>query len=96
MGCVAGPERIMASLAPAGPVYQAGTLSGNPVAMEAGLAQLCKLQRLAREHDLYGSLAPSQFEALFISAAHTRSELERFIEAAERVLKGLGKEERAD
>lgn len=44
VGCVAGPREIMETLAPTGPVYQAGTLSGNPVAMEAGLAQLTKLQ----------------------------------------------------
>src|SRR4030095_1380572 len=36
----------MAQIAPLGPVYQAGTLSGNPVAMAAGLAQLRELERL--------------------------------------------------
>ena len=35
-----GRADVMAQLAPAGPVYQAGTLSGNPVAMAAGIAQL--------------------------------------------------------
>ena len=40
VGCFAGRADIMDQLAPNGPVYQAGTLSGNPVAMEAGLAQL--------------------------------------------------------
>jgi len=35
-----GPASVMASLAPAGPVYQAGTLSGNPLAVAAGLATL--------------------------------------------------------
>jgi glutamate-1-semialdehyde 2,1-aminomutase len=35
-----GPAALMAHLAPAGPVYQAGTLSGNPVAVAAGLATL--------------------------------------------------------
>ena len=35
-----GPRRIMSQLAPSGPVYQAGTLSGNPVAVAAGLTQL--------------------------------------------------------
>ena len=55
VGCVAGKARIMRSLAPAGPVYQAGTLSGNPVAMEAGLAQLTKLQEKAPA--LYPELA---------------------------------------
>lgn len=36
-----GRAEVMEKLAPLGPVYQAGTLSGNPVAMAAGLAQLC-------------------------------------------------------
>lgn len=40
VGAVAGPARIMDQLAPLGPVYQAGTLSGNPVAMAAGAATL--------------------------------------------------------
>lgn len=40
VGAVAGPRAIMETLAPTGPVYQAGTLSGNPIAMTAGLATL--------------------------------------------------------
>ncbi len=40
VAAVAGAERIMSLLAPLGPVYQAGTLSGNPVAVAAGLATL--------------------------------------------------------
>lgn len=40
VGAFAGREEIMAELAPTGPVYQAGTLSGNPLAMAAGLAML--------------------------------------------------------
>lgn len=44
VGAVAGPAETMASLAPDGPVYQAGTLSGNPVGMRAGLATLEVLQ----------------------------------------------------
>jgi glutamate-1-semialdehyde 2,1-aminomutase len=43
VGAVAGPRKFMESLAPLGPVYQAGTLSGNPVAMAAGLVNLRKL-----------------------------------------------------
>lgn len=43
VGAVAGPKKIMEFLAPAGPVYQAGTLSANPLAMRAGLATLKKL-----------------------------------------------------
>jgi len=44
VGAVAGPAEIMDELAPSGNVYQAGTLSGNPVAMAAGLATLETLQ----------------------------------------------------
>lgn len=40
-----GSEKVMALLAPLGPVYQAGTLSGNPVAMEAGLTALMLCER---------------------------------------------------
>lgn len=40
VGAVAGPRRFMSKLAPEGPVYQAGTLSGNPLAMAAGRATL--------------------------------------------------------
>jgi len=40
-----GKRKIMALLAPAGPVYQAGTLSGNPIAVSAGLATLQQLSR---------------------------------------------------
>lgn len=43
VGAVAGKKHIMEHLAPLGPVYQAGTLSGNPVAMAAGLVNLKKL-----------------------------------------------------
>lgn len=40
VGAYGGREEIMEKVSPAGPVYQAGTLSGNPIAMAAGLAQL--------------------------------------------------------
>lgn len=40
VGAYAGSKEIMSHVAPDGPVYQAGTLSGNPVAMAAGIAQL--------------------------------------------------------
>ncbi len=45
-----GRAEVMAQLAPAGPVYQAGTLSGNPVAVAAGLAQLRLLDDAAYAH----------------------------------------------
>lgn len=40
VGAYAGPKRLMEMISPAGPVYQAGTLSGNPLAMSAGIATL--------------------------------------------------------
>ncbi len=153
VGAFGGRAEIMDQLAPLGPVYQAGTLSGNPLAMAAGLAALDALQssdawnrleavgseleqgmvavakatqipmqfqrigsmfcgyfteepvwnladamrsdrtRFARffhgmlERGVY--LAPSQFEAGFISTAHTSAEIEATIRAAEAVLKTL-------
>jgi glutamate-1-semialdehyde 2,1-aminomutase len=45
VGAIGGKKAIMSHLAPIGPVYQAGTLSGNPIAMAAGIATLSKLQR---------------------------------------------------
>src|SRR3546814_7854886 len=44
VGCYGGNAEIMSQISPDGPVYQAGTLSGNPVAMAAGIAQLTVLQ----------------------------------------------------
>ncbi len=44
VGAFGGKKEIMAQLSPEGPVYQAGTLSGNPVAMAAGLAAINKLK----------------------------------------------------
>jgi len=48
VGAFGARREIMAMLSPEGPVYQAGTLSGNPVAMAAGLAALSKLKANAR------------------------------------------------
>lgn len=53
VGAYGGPAEIMDLVAPLGPVYQAGTLSGNPLAMSAGLAVL----RYLREHrEVYGRM----------------------------------------
>lgn len=46
VGCYAGRKDLMDLVAPLGPVYQAGTLSGNPIGMAAGLATLKKMERL--------------------------------------------------
>ncbi|NJD86751.1 MAG: glutamate-1-semialdehyde-2,1-aminomutase [Betaproteobacteria bacterium] len=57
VGAFGGRRDIMARLAPVGPVYQAGTLSGNPVAVSAGLATLRRV------------LAPGFFDALSATTA---------------------------
>jgi glutamate-1-semialdehyde 2,1-aminomutase len=140
-----GRADVMASLAPGGPVYQAGTLSGNPLATAAGLSVLRRLRDQAvyeelerkgarleaglREHahvrrvgamltafmtdrgvrnfddaqacdtERYGELfrhllsrgiyvAPSQFEAMFVSLAHSDDDIDRTVEAARELLGG--------
>ena len=148
VGAYGGSRKLMELVAPLGPVYQAGTLSGNPVAMAAGLKQLQILdshpeiyrkledlgamlqegltQRLknvpaqinrvgsiatvfftdrpvtgyaaARSSDLekfktwyLGLLnhgiyaAPSQFEAMFLSYAHTEEQIGAILKAAEEI-----------
>ena len=154
VGAYCGRKKLMEQVAPCGPVYQAGTLSGNPVAMAAGLAQLTYLREHPEvyEHinakgaalveglrqlvnrtgapvvinqlgsllapfftptavttftDAKGSdvakyaryfqgmlergvaLAPAQFEAMFISEAHTQAELDATLAAAEAVFQTL-------
>jgi glutamate-1-semialdehyde 2,1-aminomutase len=53
VGAVAGPAHLMDQLAPVGPIYQAGTLSGNPVAMAAGIAGLTLIRS---DPGLYGRI----------------------------------------
>ncbi len=154
VGAFGGRREIMERIAPLGPVYQAGTLSGNPVAMAAGLATLKLVsasgffERLATAtkqlvegmverartagipmtancvggmfglfftdepevrsyHQVVNSdidrfklffhgmleqgvyLAPSAFEAGFVSAAHGNTEIEATLKAAEKVLATL-------
>jgi glutamate-1-semialdehyde 2,1-aminomutase len=64
VGAVAGPADVMDHLAPVGPVYQAGTLSGNPAAMAAGIATL---EQLAQ---------PGFFETLEIISANLAESLQ--------------------
>ncbi len=66
MPCAAfgGKYEIMQILSPVGAVYQAGTLSGNPVAMAAGLAQLAKLKNDATLYDRLGDLSKKLTEGL--------------------------------
>ena len=49
VGAYGGPSEIMNMVAPLGPMYQAGTLSGNPLAMAAGLATLRHLRENKQE-----------------------------------------------
>ena len=53
VGAFAASNEIMSCLAPDGPVYQAGTLSGNPLAMAAGLAMLTALKE---DEEMYSRL----------------------------------------
>lgn len=151
VGAYGGRRDIMELIAPSGPVYQAGTLSGNPLAMAAGLTTLrllgkpgvyeelerkgarlaegleanarefgiplhmnrvgsmvcpfyteeevidyetAKTSDLERFRRVFGrlldggvSIAPSQFEGMFVSLAHTDEDIERTIEVHREALK---------
>jgi glutamate-1-semialdehyde 2,1-aminomutase len=155
VGAFGGKRDIMEQVAPLGPVYQAGTLSGNPLAVAAGIATLRLLQEpgvyerleemsqrlydglqaaaqragvpvymtrigsmfcpffTARPVTDYASaraadtarfqrffhsmleagvyLAPSQFEAGFVSTAHTERDIDRTIEASQRAFEAAAK-----
>lgn len=155
VGAYGGRKDIMAMMAPSGPVYQAGTLSGNPLAVTAGITTLkvlarrgtyeeleLKAQQLAdglaeaartagvdvsfnrvgsmmcgfftsdqvidyktackADTDKYAKfframlaegvyLAPSQFEAAFVSLAHTGEQIEKTVDAAQKAYKSLHK-----
>lgn len=66
VGAFAGKREIMEKIAPAGPIYQAGTLSGNPLAMTAGYETL---SRLTKESYEYFKKLGDQLEAGFREAA---------------------------
>jgi glutamate-1-semialdehyde 2,1-aminomutase len=70
VGAFGGKRNIMQHLAPAGPVYQAGTLSGNPVAMSAGLASLKLIQQ------------PNFFDAIYRYTEQLVSEMTHLASAA--------------
>lgn len=71
VGAFGGPAEIMSHLAPEGPVYQAGTLSGNPLAMAAGLAML---QAIADD--------PAVFDRLEAKTAHLHEGLDKVFRAS--------------
>ena len=70
VGAFGGRAEIMDLVAPLGPVYQAGTLSGNPLALAAGIASL----RLLEENDPYARLEKlgAQLKGAILSAAQAR------------------------
>ncbi len=113
-----GRAELMNNVAPLGPVYQAGTLAGNPLAMSAGIATLNELANIGSLSTIFFTpdpvtnyagakrsdtkryaryfremlnrgifLAPSQFEAAFVSASHTSADIDRTIATAQEVLK---------
>jgi glutamate-1-semialdehyde 2,1-aminomutase len=153
VGAFGGKKKIMEMLAPSGPVYQAGTLSGNPLAMTAGIETLKQLKKKGTYEKLIGTadtltegieeiasrlgvpcqvaragsmftvffsdrpvkdykdakgcdlerfskyflrmlkngvyLPPSQFEAAFVSLAHTKADIAKTLEAVDKCFKGL-------
>ena len=70
VGVFGGKRRLMDMLAPLGPVYQAGTLSGNPLAMAAGIATLTHLQENAAEvYPRLDAASSAVFEGVAAEAA---------------------------
>lgn len=64
VGAFGGKKAIMEQLAPVGPVYQAGTLSGNPVAMAAGIATLKILKENKGEYERLAGMAAAACEKM--------------------------------
>jgi glutamate-1-semialdehyde 2,1-aminomutase len=93
VGAYGGRREIMSLVSPAGPVYQAGTLSGNPVAMAAGLATLALVREpgfhdrlLARTHQLCDGLeAAARAAGVAFTTARVPGMFGLFFTEAERV-----------
>ncbi|MEG0291141.1 MAG: glutamate-1-semialdehyde 2,1-aminomutase [Anaerovoracaceae bacterium] len=64
VGCYGGKREIMEMVAPVGPVYQAGTLAGNPVAMAAGIAQLTYLRDNKEVYENINRLTDKLFDGI--------------------------------
>ncbi len=74
VGAYGGREEIMAHISPVGPVYQAGTLSGNPLAMHAGVATLRKIAddpELYDRLEIYGGALEEGVRDILFSLGHT-------------------------
>ena len=67
VGCYGGRANLMDQMAPEGPVYQAGTLSANPLAVGAGLASLKKVERekVLEKLETWGTRVPARLKLLF-------------------------------
>ncbi len=70
VGAFGGRKEVMSMLSPEGPVYQAGTLSGNPIAMAAGLAAVKKLKHNAKLYPVLQERATRLVEGLKKAAAN--------------------------
>jgi len=70
VGAIAGPAELLDRFAPTGPIYQAGTLSGNPVAMAAGLTNLQMIQADPGIYDRIQKRARSLVRGLIDAADH--------------------------
>jgi glutamate-1-semialdehyde 2,1-aminomutase len=71
VGAFGGRKEVMAMLSPDGPVYQAGTLSGNPIAMAAGLAAVKKLKQNAKLYPILQERATRLVEGMKAAAANS-------------------------
>ena len=71
VGALAGPAELLDQLAPTGPIYQAGTLSGNPVAMAAGLTNLQMIQAGPGIYERIQTRARSLVRGLVDAADHS-------------------------
>jgi glutamate-1-semialdehyde 2,1-aminomutase len=71
VGAVGGRAEVMDHLAPVGPVYQAGTLSGNPVAMAAGIATMTLISSAPDLYDRIQTIARSLVRGLVDAAEQT-------------------------
>ncbi len=75
VGAFGGRRDVMAMLSPEGPVYQAGTLSGNPIAMAAGLAAVKKLKQNSKLYPILQERATRLVEGLKKAAADNGIEM---------------------
>lgn len=75
VGAIGGKKRVMANLAPTGDVYQAGTLSGNPLAVSAGLATIETLKADPSIYDRIGKLSGQLASGLLDAAQNAGLEV---------------------